>query len=153
MNFRDNCVVLPDTGLGSIGVTSTIFSGVIDMRDAEGAVYIFRGSTDFEPVNTKTMYLRVQGSTDSAGTFVNMGSTTVIAVTSGAKGRNTAEGKTVFLDVYKPDKEYIRFAITNTSGLGLSGTVIKYGVRRPGATSLYDSTLIDQSALLVGPST
>jgi len=153
MNFRDNCVVLPDTGLGSIGVTSTIFSGVIDMRDAEGAVYIFRGSTDFEPVNSKTMFLRVQGSTDSAGTFVNMGSTTVVAVTSGNKGRDTAEGKTVFLDVYKPDKEYIRFAITNTSGLGLSGTVIKYGVRRPGATSLYDSTLIDQSALLVGPST
>jgi len=153
MNFRDNFVVVPDTGLGSIGVTSTIFSGVIDMRDAEGAVYIFRGSTDFEPVSGKTMFLRVQGSTDAAGTFLNMGSTIVVAVTSGAKGRNTAEGKTVFLDVHKPDKEYIRFAITNTSGLGLSGTVIKYGVRRPGATSLYDSTFIDQSALLVGPST
>jgi len=153
MNFRDNVTILPDTGLPSIGVTSTIFSGVIDMRNAEGCVYILRGSTDFEPVSGKTAYLRVQGSTDSGGTFVNMGSTTVIAVTSGAKGRNTAEGKTVYLDVYKPDKEYIRFAVTNTSCLGQTGTVILYNTRRPGATSLYDSTLIDQSALLVGPST
>ncbi len=152
MNFRDNHEIISDTGVPSIGVGTTRYSSVIDMRNAEGCQYIFLGSTDFEPKNTENFTIRIQGSTYSSGGFVNLGTTNIISVSSGAKGRNTLAGKMITLDVYKPMKEYIRFAFGNSSCLGQRGLAILYGVRRPGATSLYDSTNIGAQALSVSPS-
>jgi len=151
--FWKNIKVDRSTAHTGAGQASTIYTKAIDMRDAEGCVFLYFGSSDWEPVSGGPTCLGVYGCTSSGGTFIRMGSSTLVSITSGP-GRNTLEGKSVVLDLYKPTKPWVKFGVQNTSAIYEGAFMIKYGLRKPGSSHNWDSTYVHSGSVAsISPST
>jgi hypothetical protein len=128
---------------------STFYSTVIDMANAEGCLFIAIGSTLCE--GSSKITLAIQGSTASSSGFVTYsGNVSSTAIVTGS-----GDYRMLALDLYRPEKQYVRAKVTGSS----SGAVgwdtilaIKYGVRRPGSSAINDSTKLAGSTVLVSPS-
>jgi hypothetical protein len=136
MNMLYDIELVPSSHI-NIGVLTTDFGPSVDMRDAEGCLFILSGDSEGLDKGTSGT-LRAQCSTDSAagGTWASYGSSVAVYSTrvAGIKGMRV-------LDVYKPTKPYIRAAWSGTTG-NVSLVSMKYGVRKPGSTHLRDTATV-----------
>ena len=129
---------------------STFLSAVVDLNGAEGCLFIAIGSSLLE--GSTKIKLGIQGSTASGGTYVDYDTAGWVSSTAPVTG---STARRVFaLDLYKPLKQYAKGVIAGASSgaIYLSGMVaIKYGIKRPGSTTLNDSTKLAGSTLNVSP--
>lgn len=140
---------------GTVGGATTVTGPVVDMRGAEGCLFVISGSSLFTPTTTATMAIRIMGGTSgSTGDMLDIGTTGGVLTQADAVTHviNSQDNKLTLIDVYRPLKPYIAPAIDNSSG-GMNVTALKYGLRRKGSTEAVDSTTILGSTTLIGGAT
>jgi hypothetical protein len=138
MNLLYNSEVIASSA-ANICTKTTIFGPAVDMRDAEGCLFILSGDTEGLSYGTSGTF-HLQCSTYSSGGWANYGSTVVIRSTE------TAGNKKVWvLDAYKPTFAYLRGAWYHCTG-NASLVCLKYNVRKGGSTHLRDTAGIKTAA-------
>jgi len=129
MNLLYNSEIKRSTQSALVSLT-TIYSGAVDMTDADGCLFLYVGSSDMTAKTTAHIHL--QASTYSSGGFANYGTTVAVASTLGGK---------VFgilgVDCYKPSFKFMRVGVHGATGQG-AFVAIKYGMRKAGSTELRD---------------
>jgi len=148
----ENIEVIPTTLPNVVTTITTQFSKPVDMRDAEGVLALYLGSSGTWGTTGVAQTIHLQGASDTGATFINIGSTSLVEYEGGAN--NSATNKTLILDTLHPDKNFIRLALGQTSGIGGRSVLIKYGLRKRGTSGVNaDATHVGAYGTLINPTT
>ena len=134
MSLLSENVIINQSSWARVVTHTTLYSAAIDMRDAEGIMGIFLGSTGTRGTTGKPLAIKLQGASDTGATFVNIGSSA--ACQTIAKTKNTITNSILILDVLHPDKNFVRFGVYGSSGLTNRLATMKYGLRKRGSSGL-----------------
>lgn len=139
-------VELASTTVQGVVDGTTSYSQIVDCQGYEGCLFMVVNSTAIGTSKT-TCVMMAQGSTGNSTTaMVTYAGRMSLADTTAAIANN----RLVLWDLYKPEKRYNRVKIqSNTSGY-VTFIALKYGARKPGSTTLNDSTTVLNSTVSIG---
>ncbi len=148
----ENIEVIPTTIASVVTLITTQYSAAVDMRDAEGVLALYLGSSGTWGTTGEAQMIHLQGASDTGATFVNIGSTSLVEIEGGANDSFT--NKALILDTLHPNQNFIRLGLSQSSGIGGRSVLIKYGLRKRGTSGVNaDATHVGAYGTLINPTT
>ena len=157
MNLLRNVQIIATTKTAVCPGNTTMYGPAVDMSDCDGVLFIVTGGTDFasKGAGKGLMSVQMASSTGVAvGSWSHYGTTVALNAISNTTGRCRIAG----LDFYRPqiavpgsgiERKYARIALGQTTE-NAHFVCIKYGLRNPGATAWYSSSVKTEFATVVG---
>ena len=127
------------------GVTNptTAYSQIVDMLGAEGCMFILTRSS--EGASAASTMVAQGSSVNSTAAMVTYQEK--LAIT--ASTQNIWDARVHLFDVHKPDKRYLRVKVAGNSTGDLKFLALRYGLRKPGSTSLHGSSSVGGSTIII----
>ncbi len=157
MNLLRNIQIVASTKTAICPAGTTMYGPPVDMSDCDGVLFIVAGSSEFASKGSGKGHLSVQMASSTGvavGSWSHYGSTRALSAIS----NTTKDCRIAALDFYRPQitvpgsgihRKYARAALENCTQLA-SFICIKYGLRNPGATGWYSSSVKTEFATIVG---
>lgn len=157
MNLLRNIQIVASTKTAICPGGTTMYGPPVDMSDCEGVLFIAAGASEWasKGAGKGLMSVQMASSTGIAvGSWSHYGSTVALPAIS----NTTKACRIAALDFYKPvmdvpssniKRTYARVALENCTGI-VNFVCIKYGLRNPGATAWYSSSVRTEFGTIVG---
>lgn len=153
MNLLRNIQIIPSTKTCVCPAGTTMYGPAVDISDCDGVLFIAVGGTDWAGKGAGKGLLSAQCSSSTGGAWSHYGSTIAVPAMSATTGQCRAAA----LDFYRPvldvpssniTRKYARAALGNATELTMFVS-IKYGLRNPGATAWYSSSVRVEAGTVV----
>lgn len=157
MNLLRNIQIIASTKTAICPAGTTMYGPPVDMSDCDGVLFIAAGASEWASKGAGKGHMSVQMASATGlavGSWSHYGSTRALNAIS----NTTKACRIAALDYYKPvvmvptssiERKYARLALENCTGI-VNFVCIKYGLRNPGATGWYSSSVRTEFGSVVG---